>query len=139
MPGHADRVVVQYARGSLALVRLDLSTGAVQPVVRDCRKPCTVGCKTGPCRTPARQTRASLSWGGSLFPQRTSCVLAQRHKIERHAEHLSRGAHSYGHSESRRLVVGDNETRAWQAWKITCGTVLVIALLLTVVHLVMGL
>ncbi len=35
--------------------------------------------------------------------------------------------------------MGDNETRAWQAWKITCGTVLVIALLLTVVHLVMGL
>ncbi len=29
MPGHADRVVVQYARGSLELVRLDLSTGAV--------------------------------------------------------------------------------------------------------------
>lgn len=34
--------------------------------------------------------------------------------------------------------MGDNETRAWQAWKMTCGTVLVIALLLTVIHLVVG-
>lgn len=40
---------------------------------------------------------------------------------------------------NRRLIVNDDDTRAWQAWKITCGTVLVIALLLTVVHLVMGL
>lgn len=39
---------------------------------------------------------------------------------------------------NRRLIVNDDDTRAWQAWKITCGTVLVIALLLTVVHLVMG-
>ncbi len=34
--------------------------------------------------------------------------------------------------------MGDDETRAWQAWKMTCGTVLVIALLLTVVHIVVG-
>lgn len=36
-------------------------------------------------------------------------------------------------------MVEDHETQAWQAWKITCGTVVVIALLLTVVHLVVGL
>jgi len=38
----------------------------------------------------------------------------------------------------RRLIVENNETRAWQAWKMTCGTVLVIALVLTVMHLVVG-
>jgi len=32
----------------------------------------------------------------------------------------------------------DNETRAWQAWKTTCYTMLAIALLLTVVHVVLG-
>ncbi len=32
----------------------------------------------------------------------------------------------------------DNETQAWQAWKITCYTVLVIALLITIAHVVVG-
>lgn len=32
----------------------------------------------------------------------------------------------------------DNETRAWRDWKMTCYTVLVVALLVTVVHLVVG-
>ena len=30
----------------------------------------------------------------------------------------------------------DNETRAWRDWKMTCYTVLVIALLVTVAHVV---
>jgi t-SNARE complex subunit (syntaxin) len=34
--------------------------------------------------------------------------------------------------------VKDNETRAWRDWKMTCYTVLVIALLLTVAHVVSG-
>ncbi len=41
-------------------------------------------------------------------------------------------------SVSRRLIVKDNETRAWQVWKATCYTMLVIALLVTVVHVVVG-
>ncbi len=32
----------------------------------------------------------------------------------------------------------DNETRAGQTWKTTCYTMLVIALLVTVVHVVVG-
>lgn len=32
----------------------------------------------------------------------------------------------------------DNETQAWQGWKITCYTVLVIALVVTVAHLAFG-
>lgn len=32
----------------------------------------------------------------------------------------------------------DNEMRGWQAWKATCYTVLVIALLVTVAHMVLG-
>lgn len=32
----------------------------------------------------------------------------------------------------------DDETRAWRAWKITCCAVLVIALVVTVVHAVVG-
>ena len=38
----------------------------------------------------------------------------------------------------RRLIVEDNEMRAWRAWKITCCTVLVLALLVTAVHIVAG-
>jgi hypothetical protein len=34
--------------------------------------------------------------------------------------------------------VNDNETQAWQAWKMTLYTVLIIALLITVVHVAMG-
>lgn len=37
-------------------------------------------------------------------------------------------------SVNRRLIVKDNETQAWQAWKITWYTVPVIALLATVAH-----
>lgn len=40
-------------------------------------------------------------------------------------------------SVNKRLIVKDNETRAWQVWKATCYTILVIALLVTVVHVVM--
>ena len=32
----------------------------------------------------------------------------------------------------------NHETRAWRNWKITCYTVMVIALLVTVSHLVLG-
>jgi hypothetical protein len=39
---------------------------------------------------------------------------------------------------NRRLTVNDNDTRAWQAWKMTCYTVLIIALVITVVHVVFG-
>jgi hypothetical protein len=39
---------------------------------------------------------------------------------------------------NRRLIMKDNETQAWQAWKITCYTVLVIALLITIAHVVVG-
>lgn len=39
---------------------------------------------------------------------------------------------------SRRLIVKNNETRAWQDLKMTCYTMLVIALLVTVVHVVVG-
>jgi len=34
--------------------------------------------------------------------------------------------------------VNHNDTRAWQAWKMTCYTVLIIALVITVVHVVFG-
>lgn len=34
--------------------------------------------------------------------------------------------------------MNDNDTRAWQAWKMTCYTVLIIALAITVVHVVYG-
>jgi hypothetical protein len=39
---------------------------------------------------------------------------------------------------NRRLIMKDSETQSWQAWKITCYTVLVIALLITVVSVVVG-
>lgn len=48
-----------------------------------------------PRRTPARRTRVSLSCVRSLAPQRISCVLALRLRIERHAEHLSSVAPTY--------------------------------------------
>jgi hypothetical protein len=46
--------------------------------------------------------------------------------------------HSSPDFSERRPIVKNNETRAWQAWKTTCYTTLVIALLLTVVHVVVG-
>jgi t-SNARE complex subunit (syntaxin) len=36
------------------------------------------------------------------------------------------------------MIVKNHETRAWRSWKITCYTVMVIALLVTVAHLVLG-
>lgn len=32
----------------------------------------------------------------------------------------------------------DNETQAWQVWKITFGVVVIVALLITVAHVVVG-
>jgi hypothetical protein len=36
------------------------------------------------------------------------------------------------------VIVKNHETRAWQAWKTTYYTVLVIALFITVAHVIVG-
>jgi len=39
---------------------------------------------------------------------------------------------------NRRLIMKDNETQAWQVWKITFCVVVIVALLITVAHVVVG-
>lgn len=39
---------------------------------------------------------------------------------------------------NRRLIVNDDERRAWQAWKVTYYTVLVIALVAAIAHVLVG-
>lgn len=39
---------------------------------------------------------------------------------------------------NRRLIMKDNETREWQVWKITFCVVVIVALFITVAHVVVG-
>ncbi|QPD02369.1 MAG: hypothetical protein Nkreftii_000143 [Candidatus Nitrospira kreftii] len=39
---------------------------------------------------------------------------------------------------NRRLIMKDNETQAWQAWKIAFCVVVIVALFITVAHVVVG-
>ena len=39
---------------------------------------------------------------------------------------------------NRRLIMKDNETQAWQVWKITFCAVVIVALLITAAHVVVG-